>query len=79
LRYFVDYTSVTRENILRMVALKERLPELIIVPAHDMRAFGEIANSISDDQRSRASGHRDREMRKDGRLIKQIAPMMLLP
>ena len=27
------------ENLLRMVALKERLPELIIVPAHDMRAF----------------------------------------
>jgi glyoxylase-like metal-dependent hydrolase (beta-lactamase superfamily II) len=29
----------TRENLLRMIALKERLPELIIVPAHDMRAF----------------------------------------
>ena len=29
----------TRENLLRMVALKERLPDLIIVPAHDMRAF----------------------------------------
>ena len=28
-----------RENLLRMIALKERLPELIIVPAHDMRAF----------------------------------------
>jgi N-acyl homoserine lactone hydrolase len=28
-----------RENMLRMIALKERLPELIIVPAHDMRAF----------------------------------------
>ena len=31
-----------RENLLRMVALKERLPELIIVPAHDMRAFSRI-------------------------------------
>jgi len=31
-----------RENLLRMVALKERLPELIIVPAHDMRAFSHI-------------------------------------
>jgi N-acyl homoserine lactone hydrolase len=31
-----------RENLLRMVALKERLPELIIVPAHDMRAFAHI-------------------------------------
>jgi len=28
-----------RENLLRMIALKQRLPELIIVPAHDMRAF----------------------------------------
>ena len=32
----------TRENLLRMVALKERLPELIIVPAHDIRAFSAI-------------------------------------
>jgi glyoxylase-like metal-dependent hydrolase (beta-lactamase superfamily II) len=31
-----------RENLLRMIALKERLPELIIVPAHDIRAFAEI-------------------------------------
>ena len=29
----------TRENLLRMVALRKRLPELIIVPAHEMRAF----------------------------------------
>ncbi|HBZ69864.1 MAG TPA: Zn-dependent hydrolase [Deltaproteobacteria bacterium] len=32
----------TRENLLRMIALKERLPELIIVPAHDMRGFAEM-------------------------------------
>jgi hypothetical protein len=25
-----------------MIALKERLPELIIVPVHDMRAFAEM-------------------------------------
>jgi hypothetical protein len=25
-----------------MIALKERLPELVIVPAHDMRAFAEM-------------------------------------
>lgn len=31
-----------RENMLRMIALTERLPGLIIVPAHDMRAFAEI-------------------------------------
>jgi glyoxylase-like metal-dependent hydrolase (beta-lactamase superfamily II) len=34
--------EANRENLLRMVALKERLPELIIVPAHDMRAFAGI-------------------------------------
>ena len=32
----------TRENLLRMIALKERLTDLIIVPAHDMRAFAEM-------------------------------------
>ena len=32
----------TRENLLRMIALKQRLPDLIIVPAHDMRAFAEM-------------------------------------
>ncbi len=31
-----------RRNLLRMIALKERLPELIIVPAHDMRAFAQM-------------------------------------
>ena len=32
----------TRESLLRMIAIKERLPELIIVPAHDERAFAEM-------------------------------------
>jgi len=46
----------TRQNLLRMVAFKERLLELIIVPAHDMRAFAEIptpsqARSQAADQR----------------------------
>jgi len=31
-----------RENMLRIIALKERIPELIIVPAHDMRGFARI-------------------------------------
>lgn len=39
-----------RENLLRMVALKERLPELVIVPAHDMRAFANIP-TLSDSNR----------------------------
>lgn len=31
-----------RKNLLLMIALKERLPDLIIVPAHDVRAFAKI-------------------------------------
>ena len=31
-----------RQNLLRVIALKERFPELVIVPAHDMRAFSRI-------------------------------------
>jgi N-acyl homoserine lactone hydrolase len=31
-----------RENLLRMIALQERLPDLRIVPAHDIRAFAEM-------------------------------------
>jgi len=30
------------KNLLRLVALKERLPCLIIVPAHDIRAFAQV-------------------------------------
>ena len=30
------------ENLLRIVAIKERLPDLIIVPAHDIRAFAQL-------------------------------------
>jgi len=31
-----------RENMLRMIAIQERMPDLIIVPAHDMRGFARI-------------------------------------
>jgi len=34
--------NANSENLLRIVALKERLPDLIIVPAHDIRAFAEM-------------------------------------
>jgi len=48
IRKFADSDAQgTRENLLRMIALKERLPELIIVPAHDMRAFAEMP-TLSD-------------------------------
>jgi glyoxylase-like metal-dependent hydrolase (beta-lactamase superfamily II) len=36
----------TRENLLRMIAIKERLPELIVVPAHDMRAFAQMPTLV---------------------------------
>ena len=34
--------EANRENLLHVIALKERLPDLIIIPAHDMRAFAEL-------------------------------------
>lgn len=34
--------SAVRENILHMAALAARFPELVIVPAHDARAFAEL-------------------------------------
>ncbi|HML07010.1 MAG TPA: MBL fold metallo-hydrolase [Xanthobacteraceae bacterium] len=43
IRQFADLDAAgTRQNLLRMIAIKERLPELIIVPAHDIRAFAEM-------------------------------------
>jgi glyoxylase-like metal-dependent hydrolase (beta-lactamase superfamily II) len=43
IRQFVDLdVAATRQNLLQMIAIKERLPDLIIVPAHDMRAFAEM-------------------------------------
>lgn len=35
-------SEANSENLLRLVALKKRLPELIIVPAHDLRAFSQM-------------------------------------
>lgn len=32
-----------RQNILRMAAVIQRIPELIVVPAHDQRAFAEMS------------------------------------
>ena len=42
IRRRADTAQGNRENLLRMIALKERLPELIIVTAHDMRAFAKM-------------------------------------
>jgi hypothetical protein len=44
-----------RENLLWMVALKERLPELIIVPAHDIGAFAEIPRLPKPSSMTRSS------------------------
>lgn len=42
-RKFADLDAKgARDNLLRMIAIKERLPDLIIVPAHDMRAFAKL-------------------------------------
>ena len=38
--------ETNRENLLRIVALKERLPDLIIVPAHDIRAFAKMPRLV---------------------------------
>ena len=44
----------TRENLLHMAAIKERFPELIIVPAHDSRGFAEMPTlSRASSQRAR--------------------------
>jgi N-acyl homoserine lactone hydrolase len=57
IRNFADSDAQgTRENLLRMIAIKERLPDLIIVPAHDMRAFAEMPRlSLAKGQTAPAS------------------------
>lgn len=39
-------TAGNRENLLRIIALKERLPDLIIVPAHDRRGFDKMPRLV---------------------------------
>jgi glyoxylase-like metal-dependent hydrolase (beta-lactamase superfamily II) len=42
-RRLVDLDAAgTRENLLHIIAIKKRIPDLIIVPAHDMRAMAEL-------------------------------------
>jgi N-acyl homoserine lactone hydrolase len=33
----------TRQNILRMASIVKRIPNMIVVPAHDQRAFADMA------------------------------------
>ena len=54
IRRVVDSNAAgTRQNLLRMIAIKERMPELIIVPAHDMRAFAEMSTLPSASSETR--------------------------
>jgi glyoxylase-like metal-dependent hydrolase (beta-lactamase superfamily II) len=48
--------DANRENLLRMVALKQRLPDLVIVPAHDLRAFAEMPSLQANLKVSRGAG-----------------------
>jgi hypothetical protein len=49
-----------------MIAMKERLPELIIVPAHDMRAFAVMPTlPPAGDGIATNGGTRGQEQRKD--------------
>ncbi len=55
----VDEAAV-RENLLRMIAIYERYPQITIVPAHDLRAYADIprlgqARVSAQRRRSRAS------------------------
>jgi glyoxylase-like metal-dependent hydrolase (beta-lactamase superfamily II) len=33
----------TRQNLLKMVSVMQRIPEMIVVPSHDQRAYAEMA------------------------------------
>ena len=33
----------TRQNLLKMVSVLQRIPEMTIVPSHDQRAYAEMA------------------------------------
>ena len=38
-----DDPAGTRQNLLKMVSVMERFPEMIVVPAHDQRAYAQMA------------------------------------
>jgi glyoxylase-like metal-dependent hydrolase (beta-lactamase superfamily II) len=57
IRKFADSDAAgTRENMLRMIALIERFPELIVVPAHDMRGFAEMPTFSSVNREASIKG-----------------------
>lgn len=44
IRRLADFDAEgNRQNILRMVSIMQRIPDLIVVPAHDQRAFAEMS------------------------------------
>ena len=46
----------TRENLLRMIALRERFPAMIVVPAHDIRAFNDLPTLPNAAERGETPG-----------------------
>ena len=70
-RKFADVDPAgTRENLLRLVAISERFPDMIFVPAHDSRAFAEmptLPQAGSDHTRSAPlRGIADRRTQRSG-------------
>ncbi len=33
----------TRQNLLKMVSVMQRIPQMIVVPSHDQRGYAEMA------------------------------------
>jgi len=38
----------TRQNLLKMVSVMQRIPEMIVVPSHDQRAYAEMARLLQE-------------------------------
>jgi hypothetical protein len=69
-QFAVSDAAGVRENLLRMIAVKKRLPELIIIPAHDMRAFAELPTlSSASNEAGRQNCESQRTRRKRERRV----------
>jgi N-acyl homoserine lactone hydrolase len=51
-----------RENLLRMIAIKARLPKLIIVPSHDIRAFAQMPKLSQGDLEGAEHGLSEKQL-----------------
>jgi glyoxylase-like metal-dependent hydrolase (beta-lactamase superfamily II) len=60
-RMFADLDpSGTREHLLRMIALKRRLPDLVVIPAHEIRAFAQLPTLPRAKRAADVAGNGDR-------------------